>query len=162
MLNNSDIRTFAATISRQQLGLALHRPLELGNALQCFGNATRSVELEGSKVRFGWVFQHRLVQSIPGPGYLIAVHHAVWHAPNGQLVDVTPFAEDPKQHPLGSGGDVLFLVDDRALPVATDYLIAPLPSRFFPLTADEELVAYVASLFADEKKIYVSPGRIDN
>jgi hypothetical protein len=33
---------------------------------------------------------------LPGRGYLIAVNHAVWHAPDKKLTDVTPFDSDPK------------------------------------------------------------------
>ena len=84
-----------------------------------------------------------VVADIPGPGYVIAVHHAVWHTPNGYLIDITPFHPEPKHRPLSSGGDVLFLVGDRAMPVTTGRLVAPRPSRFYPLSADERLITYV-------------------
>src|SRR5262249_879898 len=49
---------------------------------------------------------------IPEAAYLFLTHHAVWHAPDGRLVNVTPYP-DPKHHPLpGPGSDILFLVDD--------------------------------------------------
>jgi hypothetical protein len=40
-------------------------------------------------------------------GNLFLTHHAVWHAPNGQMIDVTPYP-DPKHHPLAPGGSILF------------------------------------------------------
>ena len=112
----------------------------------------RKIQRDGGHCKFGWMFNHRFVVEIPGPGYLIAVHHAVWHAPNGCMVDVTPFHHDPKHRPLAPGGDVLFLVDDCAEPVTTDKVIAPLPSRFKALSDEERLVAHVQRLTLEERE----------
>ena len=32
--------------------------------------------------------------------YIFVTHHEVWCRPNGRLVDVTPFHDDPKHHTL--------------------------------------------------------------
>ena len=156
MLTEPDLRghiqAFAATISLQPLGLARHCPEEWGQPMKCFENVMRKVQQDGGGVKFGWMFHHRHVIDIPGPGYLIAVHHAVWHASNGQLIDGTPFHSNPKHHPLAPGGDVLFLVDDRARPIITDTLIAPLPSRFRSLSDDERLVNHVQRLRREEEQ----------
>ena len=152
------VRVFAATISRQALGLVRHREEGWGQVTRCFENAKRKVQEAGGKVKYGWIFQHRLVGDVPGPGYLIAIHHAVWHAPNGRLIDVTPYHHDPKYHPLAPGGSVLFLVDDRAEPVVTDELIAPLPSQFLALSNEQRIVSHVQGLRREEeqecRKIY--------
>src|SRR5437763_4646975 len=95
-----------------------------------------------------------VVANIPGPGYVIAVPHALWHTPNGYLIDITPFHPEPKHRPLSSGGDVLFLVGDRAMPVTTGRLVAPRPSRFYPLSADERLITYVSELVRKEEQDY--------
>ena len=146
------IRAFASTISRQPLGLAAHRPEAWGQPTRCFENAMRKAELSGGAARFGWMFHYRLVAKIPGPGYLIASHHAVWHAPDGHLVDVTPFHDDPKHHPLTPGDGILFLVDDAARPVVSGNLVGPLPLRFFPLSDDNRLAEHIERLRDQEDR----------
>jgi hypothetical protein len=153
---NTDLRNqisaFSATISNQPLGLAQHRPELWGLHTSCFENVRRKVRLDGGRGKTGWMFLSRRVADIPGAAYLIAVHHAVWHAPNGDLIDVTPFHPDEKHRPLCPGDGVLFLVDDKALPFTTDKLIAPLPSRFFALTADERLTEHLRRLTDEEQQ----------
>ncbi len=146
------IKEFAATISNQPLGLARYRPEVWGQPTKCFENVKRKVQQDAGRARFGWMFHYRVVADIPWPGYLIAVHHAVWHAPNGYLIDITPFHPEPKHSPLSSGGDVLFLVDDSATPVTRERLIAPRPSRFYPLSADERLITHVQQLVLKEEQ----------
>lgn len=140
------LNSFARSISQQPLGFALYQPQPWAVATSCFQNAVRQAELHGGRARFGWMFHHRLVADILGPGYLIAVHHAVWHAPDGRLVDVTPFHDDPKHRPISPGGDVLFLVDTKAQPIVVGSLVGPRPSRFQPLATDERLTAHVRRL----------------
>jgi hypothetical protein len=84
------IERFARTISGQPLGLAKYAPEPWADIRLCFENARRKAEQDGGQARFGWMFQHKLVEAIPGLGYLIAIHHAVWRAPSGYLFDVTP------------------------------------------------------------------------
>ncbi len=140
------LEAFARTISREPLGFVLYRPQAWATQTRCLENAVRQAKQKGGRALFGWMFHYRVVEDIPGPGYLIAVHHAVWHAPTGQLVDVTPLHHDAKHQPISPGGDVLFLVDTNAQPIAVGVTVGPRPSRFYALDADERLVAYVRGL----------------
>lgn len=146
------IEEFAATISKQPLGLARYLPEVWGQPTQCFENVWHKVLRDGGQVWFGWMFHHRVVANIPGPGYLIAVHHAVWHEPEGHLIDVTPFYSEPKHHPISPGGDVLFLVDDSATPITREKFVGPRPSQFYPLSADERLLTHVQQLVRNEEQ----------
>jgi hypothetical protein len=146
------IKAFAATISHQELGLAHYRPEKWGQPTRCFENVARKVQEDAGRVQFGWMFHHRYVTDIPDSDYLIAAHHAVWHAPNGDLIDVTPFHPDAKHHPISPGGDVLFLVDSGAMPVITDRLMAPLPSKFSPVSNDERLLSHLQRLSREEEQ----------
>lgn len=92
-------------------------------------------------------------------GYLIARHHAVWRRPDGLLFDVTPEHREEKHCAYGPrDGWIAFLVDPLADPVVTDRALGPLPSKFYALTDDLELVAYVQRLAQNEdatvKRIY--------
>jgi hypothetical protein len=140
------LEAFARTISHGTRGLAFHRPEPWATPTRCFENAIRQAEQKGGRPLFGWMFHYRVVEDIPGPGYLIAAHHAVWHAPTGPLVDVTPLHDDPKHRPISPGGDVLFLVDTNAQPIAVGSTVGPRPSRFYALDADDRLVAHVRRL----------------
>ena len=146
------VKVFARAISQGPLGLALYWPQSWAQPTRCFENATRQAEQQGGRALFGWMFHYRVVADIAGPGYLIAVHHAVWHAPTGQLVDVTPFHADPKHHPIAPGGDVLFLVDSEARPVAVGSNITARPSRFHAIDLNERLVAHVNRLQEEENE----------
>jgi hypothetical protein len=143
------IETFAGTISRQPLRLARYCPEPAAQPTNCFENVRLKVEQANGRMQFGWMFNYREVVEIPGPGYLIAIHHAVWSAPDGTLIDVTPFHPDRPHHPLGpERGVVFFLVDDTAtLPE-----FAPLPSRFYPLSGEQRLTDHVARLRFDEEQ----------
>lgn len=145
------LKAFAAAISRQPMGLAYHRPEPWAEVRRCFENAEEKVRREGrGMVRFGWAFHHRVAES--KGEYLFAMHHAVWNSPEGWLVDVTPFHEDPNHHPITQGGSVLFLVDDAATPVVTDRVTAPLPLRYFALGDDRRLRDYVEELRREEER----------
>ena len=133
-LQHAGIHRFARTISDQPLGLAKYAPEPWADIRLCFENARRKAEQSGGEALFGWMFQQKLVRAIPGPGYLIAIHHAVWRAPNGYLFDVTPRHPDPQHHPLAVLGDTLFLVDDLAPPVRNGRVIGPRPTKFFLIT----------------------------
>jgi hypothetical protein len=146
------IDAIAPTISAQPLGLAYHRPESWADSSRCFENVSRKVAQDGGRTQFGWTFHLRFAEQIPDVAYLFLTHHAVWHAPDGGLVNVTPYP-DPKHHPLPSpGSDILFLVDDKAEPVRSGNIIAPLPLRFFALYGDERLTAYVERLNAEEEE----------
>ena len=143
------IETFARTISRQPLRLAQYCPEPAAQPTNCFENVRRKVEQASGRMQFGWMFNYREVVEIPGPGYLIAIHHAVWLAPDGTLIDVTPFHSRHLHHPLGPGrGVVFFLVDDTA--VLPEF--APLPSRFYPLSGEQRLTDHVERLRCDEEQ----------
>jgi hypothetical protein len=145
------IEEIAESISRQPLGLVHHQPEPWSQFARCFENVAQKVHEAGGQTMFGWTFHHRFVQDIPGSGYLFLTHHAVWHAPDGRLIDVTPYPE-PKHHPLAPGGSILFLVDMNALPIKRANLIAPLPLRFFALDDDQCLASYVERLNEEEQR----------
>ena len=102
-------------------------------------------------------------QAIPGPGYLIAIHHAVWRAPNGHLFDVTPFHPDPRHHPIAVRGGTLFLLDDLARPVTSGRTQRPAPDEI--LCPQRRCTAWSAMCSDCEKKnkttaaIYMQPAR---
>jgi hypothetical protein len=70
-------------------------------------------------------------RAMPGPGYVFVTHHAVWNAPDGYLVNVTLYPER-LHYPLSPDwNNILFLVDDNALPFERQNFLAPLALRFF-------------------------------
>lgn len=156
MISQADLKKriaeFASTISKQPLGLAKHLPESWAQQTRCFENVIRKYQQDGGRGQSGWMFQHKTLADDDLLGYLIAIHHAVWHAPSGELIDVTPFHADPKHHPLAPGGDVLFLVDDATPPAITDRLMAPQPSRFFALGTEQRLVDHVNRLAQEERQ----------
>jgi hypothetical protein len=144
------LQHFAATISKQSLGLVVHAPEPWADPMHCIGNVTQKVSRDGGRAVFGWVFLDR--HSPEYGDYLIAQHHAVWCASgstNG--VDITPFHENRKHRPYSPGGNVLFLLDDAAQPMAIGQLVVPLASRFFPATDNPKLAAYVKTLSSKEQ-----------
>lgn len=158
-VSKKELDTVARSIGDGPIGLAHHEPEEKAQAHRCFENVADKVARDGGKGMFGWTFHSRIVESIPGPGYLFVTHHAVWHAPDGRLVDVTPYP-DAKHQPLGPEGSIIFLVDPASQPVRTGNQVAPLPLRFFARDADPRLVAYVNELNRNEgdacREIYAS------
>lgn len=144
------IRVIAPTISSEPLVGARHVPDASAPATQCFSNAERKAQQDAGGVLYGWMFHYREVVALAGSGYLIAVNHAVWHAPDNSLVDVTPFHPDPKHHPITANGTVLFLIDGGATPVRNEHVGLALPSWFFPLAHDEGMAAHTAELAAKE------------
>jgi hypothetical protein len=144
------IEAFALGITSQPLRHARHCPEVWGQRTNCFENVRRKVEQDGGGALSGWMFHYRRVLAIPGPGYLIAVNHAVWRASDGQLIDVTPFHADPTHHPVGPArGVIFFLTDAAAMPALVAY-----PSRFHPLTPDELMVKHVQRLSEEEEAIH--------
>ena len=91
-------------------------------------------------------FHHRLAEKLPGlPLYLYVTHHAVWRAPDGRLIDVTPYPSD-RHKPFCVENSPLFLLDDKAKPVMAGGQPAPLPSRFFAVDDAAGLAEYVDEL----------------
>ncbi len=64
----------------------------------CFVNALRKVEDEGGEVIYGWQFCEY-------PYMIEAEFHAIWKAPNGKIVDITP-SLDPNVK------QILFAIDE--------------------------------------------------
>ncbi len=153
------IRAFAKTISVGPLGIVELKPEPWASVDFCFANAAQKAELDGGTPICGWVFHYRVLARNQTLGYLIARHHAVWRRPDGLLFDVTPERPVEKHRAYGpKDGWIVFLADPLADPVVTDCALGPLPSKFYALTDDPELVAHVQRLSQDEdatvRKIY--------
>lgn len=145
------IEGVARQVSGQQIGLVVHKPEPWAEATNCFRNAERKVREAGGRVQYGWTFHHRLAEKLPGlPLYLYVTHHAVWHAPDGRLIDVTPYPDD-RHKPYSSGDSPLFLLDDNAKPVMAGGQPAPLPLRFFAIDDTPGLAEYVDEMNATNK-----------
>lgn len=68
---------------------------------ECFHNVLRQVERNGGAIEYGW---HIAIW----PGVFIeGEHHAVWRAPDGRAIDVTP--------PVGGVQRILFLPDPECV-----------------------------------------------
>lgn len=84
----------------------------------CFCNVQRKTEECGGERILGWQFIQEPVGSTLG--ILIAVHHAIWKSPEGDLVDITPCAG----RTLRSDTGVMFLPDETAtLPKPPGFVI---------------------------------------
>jgi hypothetical protein len=145
------IQLIAPGISSGPLAGARYSPEAAASPTQCFSNAQGKAQESGGGVLYGWMFHHREATALPGQGYVLAVNHAVWHAPDKKLIDVTPFHDNPHHHPIVVNGDaVLFLIDSTAEPLRSDHAGLALPSWLFPLTDGEAIAAYVAELTSKE------------
>jgi hypothetical protein len=130
--------------------------------MESIKNVVKKIQREGGRAMFGWVFLNRA--SVHGE-YLIAVHHTVW-SPEGSstVMDITPLHDDPKYRPYcPAPAKVLFLLDESAEPKMIGRAMTPLPSRFFPVTEDRQLAAYVAQLNEEERMQFekLGPSGID-
>ena len=146
------IENFAKTISKQILGLVYHRPTPEAKATNCISNVLSFIERNGGGIKFGWTFHHRISPEFGD--YLFSTHHAVWHNPNGNLIDITPFNNDPKHHPKTVNGSILFLLDDNAKPIKVENYLIPLPLKYYAIYKNEKLEHYVKSLRDKELKYY--------
>ena len=147
------LRRFASTISNGPLGMVDHAPESWAEPMHCIKNVLQKLKRDGGRAFFGWVFLER--ESLQYGPYLIATHHAVWSAEGSTAgIDITPFPDDPKFQPYCPAGRILFLLDETAQPKTIGRAIAPLPSRFFPVTDDPNLVAYVQDLNNQEQTHY--------
>jgi hypothetical protein len=147
------IQIVARGLSSSSLREAPSVPDPSARPNECFSNAERRALQAGGAQQVGWMFRYCDVAALPGPGYLLVIHHAVWRAPDGSLIDVTPHP-DPKYQPITTAsGAVLFLPDDRAEPrrKGKDGVGFPRPSWYFPLSEeDAAMAAYVANRNAEE------------
>lgn len=151
-LTNAAINAVARQVSKQPMGLALHKPESWAEATNCFRNVERKVAESRGRAQFGWTIHHRLAEKIEGlPLYLYLTHHAVWISPDGKLIDVTPYP-NPRHKPVGQGDDPIFPIDDHAQPVPVGSQSAPLPLRFFAVDDSEELKAYIEHLNQREQE----------
>lgn len=146
------LKSFAKTISSQSFGLIKHAPEQDAQVNTCYHNAEVKAERAGGRIQYGWTFNHRLTADFPSVGYFVAAHHAVWRDSIGRLIDVTPFNPEVKHQPLNNGGEVYFLVDDRAKPVMIEGQGAPLPMKFSPLNEGKKLKAHVENLTVKEQQ----------
>jgi hypothetical protein len=145
------IERVARKVSGQQIGLVVHKPEPWAEPTNCFRNVEKKMREAGGRVQHGWTFHHRLAEKLPGlPLYLYVTHHAVWHAPDGQLIDVTPYPTD-RHKPYCVGNSPVFLLDDKAKPVMAGGQPAPLPLRFFAIDDAAGLAEYVDELNRKER-----------
>jgi hypothetical protein len=153
---------FASTISGGPLGTIDNAPDAAARPLESIKNVLKKIQRDGGRALFGWVFLNR---GSPHGEYLIALHHAVWSPEAGTaIVDITPLHDDPKFRPYcPSPARVLFLLDESAEPKMIGRRMAPLPSRFFPVTDDPNLAAYVEQLNTEERMQFekLGPSGID-
>ena len=153
---------FAATISAGPLGTIDNEPDAAARPLESIKNVLKKIQRDGGRALFGWVFLNR--GAVHGE-YLIALHHAVWSAEGSALiVDITPLHDEPRFRPYcPSPARVLFLLDESAEPRMIGRGMAPLPSRFFPVTDDPKLAAYVEQLNTEERMQFenLGPSGID-
>ena len=148
---------FASTISGGRLGTVDNVPDSAARPMESIKNVLRKMQSDGGRAIFGWVFLNRA--SVHGE-YLIALHHAVWKSESGgAALDITPLHGDPKYQPYcPAPAKVLFLLDESAEPKMLGRAMTPLPSRFFPVTDDGKLAAYVAQLNEEEQEQFQKLG----
>lgn len=144
------IKKFASEISSEPLGEVYHQPENDASPLSCFQNVLIKVKKDGGGILFGWTFSYRF--NAEYGDYLMATHHAIWCSPDQILLDVTPFTDNQKHHPLGRKNYIIFLADQLAEPVQAGDLLAPLPLKFFALNDNQKLRAYVKEMEQEEYK----------
>ena len=142
------VQEFAAEIGSDLLCQAFHQPEKKARPSCCFQNVWDKVDRDDGNILYGWTYNLRI--NAEYGEYLMATHHAVWCAPDNKLIDVTPFTDDPKHHPIANGNYILFLVDELAQPVENEIVLAPLPLKFFALSDSLELKAYLDKISVKE------------
>ena len=146
------IEGFARSRKANILGLAYYRPDPNALPTHCIQNVSNKVDQDGGAAKYGWTFHHRVNPDFGD--YLFATHHAVWHNPNGTLIDITPFHKEKKHQPITSDGDVLFLLDESATPIEVGNLRLPLPLIYFPIKANSKILDYIKKLTEQEINDY--------
>jgi len=96
---NDPVRAFASVLVPNAEPVTVHVETDTDStALDCFGNVERRIERAGGGRRYGWaIWTH-------GNVMIEGEFHAVWIAPDGRLVDVTP-------HDIES--EIVFVPDKR-------------------------------------------------
>lgn len=155
-MTKDDINSFAYSISKQQIGLVPSIPENWARQRMCFYNVYEKIEMAGGRIQFGWIFNlRRSAKVLWNPGYIVAIHHAVWHElSTGRLFDITPFHDDMLHHPLTENNNVVFLLDDNAKPVVANSAHIPLPSKFHTLDESKEMAEYIDSLIQQENETH--------
>lgn len=144
------IQKIAPEISPDPLCQAYYQPEATARPSCCFYNVWEKIDKDGGDICFGWTFSIRANPQYGG--YIAATHHAVWHAPDKKLIDVTPFPEKLELHPYNWNNYVLFLIDRDAEPFNNEKVIAPLPTKHFAIGNNSELTVYVNKLDEKEQK----------
>ena len=118
---------------------------------ECFNNVYRMVKQYGGSMISGWAVWQR------GNMLLDAEAHAIWRAPDGKLIDITPHSYNEKR--------ILFLFDSSVC-----YQGITIPSHRQALT-DSPLVAEFIRLYSERDHImqtstlgnvYVMPADLHN
>ena len=148
------IESFAKSLSKETFGLVYYRPDRDSIATDCISNVIHYVEKYGGSSIYGWYFGHR--ESAKFGNYLVATHHSIWRAPDGNLFDITPFHEELKHQPLTNQGSVIFQVDTNAKPIKLGKILIPRPLKFYPISKSEDLNNYLKTLEQKEIDDYKS------
>jgi hypothetical protein len=113
------------------------RPEPWAEENYCFTTVARKISEDGGSGQLGWQFRHCPIGS--SPGFLLAVHHQVWRSPGGELIDITPYAQDLIMLTTKEG--TWFLPDDSATlekPVGCKIGVSR-PSKFYLLTKNRQV-----------------------
>ena len=112
----------------------------------CFDNVDEMIARYGGRDRPGWIFGHRPLGT--EPGIFVAIHHCIWESARGELLDITPRAENM----MRDGDSIVFLPDDAAQlpkPYGAAFGI-PRPHRFFTTSKNPGVLELVHCLRRQE------------
>ena len=141
---------FCKSISGGSPVAVLHQPEAWAKVDYCFDNVKRKIEECGGEVQFGWQFLQVPVGTTPG--VLVAIHHAVWKSPEGDLNDITPCVKLTVRSETG----VMFLPDDTAtLPRPLGYEVGiARPGKFYPLATTAKVKKMVEEARLKERQYW--------
>ena len=118
---------------------------------ECFNNVSRMVKQYGGSMISGWAVWQR------GNMLLDAEAHAIWRAPDGKLIDITPHSYNEKR--------ILFLFDSSVcyqgitIPSHRQALTdSPLVAEFIRLYSERDHIMQTATL----GNVYVMPADLHN
>ena len=149
---NNAINDFSKILSKDSLILIEHKVDNLSKQTDCISNVLSFKEKNGGEIVYGWTFHHRFSQEFGD--YLFATHHAIWKNSRGVLIDITPFHEKVKHHPINISEKILFLQDFKAQPYQVENYLIPLPLKYFAIKKTKELKRYIDYLKKKEMKHY--------